>query len=399
MQPEQEIKILFLEDDPDAANLLRERLTLESSPSFRVECVRSLKEALERLGQGGIDLVLTDLNVPDSEGLGTFLKLHAQAPELPMVVLTGASQGDEMGLKAVREGAQDYLVKGEIGGKFLVKALRYAVERKRTRNQIEKLSQELERRVTERTVQLEAVNKELEMFSYSISHDLRAPLRNISGFVEALLEDYADKLDPQGVDTLQCLSAESERMDRLINDLLNLSRLSSGEIHRDRVNLSVLAREIAEGLQRAQPKRRVSFFIADGITTYGDSNLLRLVLENLMGNAWKFTGRRSTARIAFGAMQKEGRPVYFVRDDGAGFDPAYANKLFGAFQRLHSQTEFSGTGIGLATAQRVVHRHGGHIWAEGVLGKGATFYFTLEDSHSNRKEAHDERAVARTDHR
>lgn len=235
----------------------------------------------------------------------------------------------------------------------------------------------LEQRILERTTELEAANKELEAFSYSVSHDLRAPLRSIGGFSQALLEDYADSLDAQGKNYLQRVRAATLRMAQLIDDLLELSRVTRGEMRREKVDLSALAKAVAADLQKAQPERQVEFHIADGLVTEADPRLLRVVLENLVENAWKFTFQNLGATIEFGAIQRDGKPVYFLRDDGVGFDMAYAHKLFGAFQRLHAPTEFPGTGIGLATVQRIVHRHGGRVWAEGEVERGATFYFTL----------------------
>lgn len=243
--------------------------------------------------------------------------------------------------------------------------------------EIGRLNAELERRVAERTALLEATNKELEAFSYSVSHDLRAPLRGMDGFSRALLEDYADKLDATGRDYLERLRAGSQRMAQLIDDMLELSRITRSELRRETVDLSAMAREIAEELRKSRPDRRVEFVVAPGIVVDGDPKLLRLLLGNLLGNAWKFTGKHETARIEFGRQEQEGGTVFFVRDNGAGFDPAYAGKLFGAFQRLHSAAEFEGTGVGLATVQRIVHRHGGRIWAEGEVEKGAAFFFTL----------------------
>ena len=235
------------------------------------------------------------------------------------------------------------------------------------------LNLELEQRHTE----LAAVNKELESFSYSVSHDLRAPLRGIDGFSQALLEDYADKLDEQGQNYLRRVRAAAQRMGELIDDLLTLSRVTRGELIQEVVDLSALAQSVANELRQAEPKRQVEFVIAEGLVVEGDRRLLRVMLENLLGNAWKFTSRHSSARIELGVTQSEGDLAFFVRDDGCGFDMAYAGKLFGAFQRLHSASEFPGTGIGLATVQRIVHRHGGKVWAEGRVGEGATFYFTL----------------------
>jgi PAS domain S-box-containing protein len=260
------------------------------------------------------------------------------------------------------------------------KVTRDLTERRAAENRVLQLNAELEQKVKERTAQLEAANKELEAFSYSVSHDLRAPLRGIDGFSQALLEDYADRLEPQGQDYLLRIRAATQRMAGLIDDLLNLSRITRGELRREMVDLSALARSIADQLRKIAPERQVKFNLADNLKTEGDPHLLRIALENLLGNAWKFTGKITDAEIEFGLVavgSGEDHPTYFVRDNGAGFDMAYADKLFGAFQRLHDVREFEGTGIGLATVQRIIRRHGGRVWAEAEPGRGATFYFTL----------------------
>ena len=225
--------------------------------------------------------------------------------------------------------------------------------------------------------QLEAANKELEAFSYSVSHDLRAPLRSIDGFSQALLEDYHDRVDDTGRDFLQRVRAASQRMATLIDDLLSLSRVTRGELQVREVDLSALAAALAAELQKGDPERNVTFAIAPDLVARADAGLIRIVLQNLLANAWKFTGQRSPAHVEVGVTAQNGRRAFFVRDDGAGFDMAYAAKLFGAFQRLHASDEFPGSGIGLATVQRIIHRHGGQVWAEGTPGRGATFYFTL----------------------
>ncbi|RFC37369.1 MAG: His Kinase A (phospho-acceptor) domain-containing protein [Candidatus Nitrotoga sp. LAW] len=242
---------------------------------------------------------------------------------------------------------------------------------------LRRVSVELEDQVTQRTIQLAAANQELEAFSYSVSHDLRAPLRSIDGFSRALLDDYSVQLDEVGKDYLQRVRAATQRMGQLIDDMLKLSRVTRSEMNFETVNLSVLAQTVADELQQAQPERRVEFVCMPGMTVRGDAHLLKIALENLLGNAWKFTSKREDARIKMGVTHQVGASVYFIRDNGAGFDMAYVGKLFSAFQRLHAMAEFSGTGIGLATVQRIIHRHGGRVWAEGELGKGATFYFTL----------------------
>ncbi|MBE0480953.1 MAG: PAS domain S-box protein [Dehalococcoidia bacterium] len=259
----------------------------------------------------------------------------------------------------------------------IVAVARDVTEQVKAEEEIRQLKEELEQRVIERTIQLQAVNKELESFAYSVSHDLRAPLRNIDGFSQALLEDYEETLGDQGKDHLKRIRAASQRMGQLIDDILGLSRVTRGEMVTESVNLSRMAHAIAAELKQGDPERRVEFVIENGLLTRGDPHLLRAVLENLLGNAWKFTGKKDQAVIEFGHTIVDRRHTYFVRDNGAGFNMDYVDKLFRAFQRLHSTSEFEGTGIGLATAQRIIHRHGGTIWAEGAEGQGATFYFTL----------------------
>jgi PAS domain S-box-containing protein len=263
-------------------------------------------------------------------------------------------------------------------GTLVSSAIRDITQRKKNEEEMERQRKELART----NAGLVEANKELESFSYSVSHDLRAPLRTIDGFSHALLEDCADRLDDAGKTHLNRIRAATQRMGLLIDDLLNLSRLSRAELHRQSLDVSALARSIGNDLQKIQPERQIEMRIEDNLETTADPALLRVVLENLLSNAWKFTSKRASARIEFGQAQVNGTLAFFVRDDGAGFDPAYADRLFGAFQRLHATTEFAGTGVGLATVQRIVHRHGGRIWAESAVGQGATFYFTLNETAS-----------------
>ncbi len=231
----------------------------------------------------------------------------------------------------------------------------------------------------EKLNQSNALNKELEAFSYSVSHDLRAPLRSIDGFSQALLEDYHDELDDDGKDYLERVRAASQRMAQLIDDLLDLSRVTRSNLHKETIDLSEIAHSIVDSLKEAKNQRKIDIKIREGVVAYGDSRLLRVILENLLSNAWKFTQKKPNAKIEFGIEQHEGEEVYFVKDNGDGFSMDYVDKLFGAFQRLHSMNEFEGNGIGLATVQRIINRHGGRVWAYGEPGNGATFYFTLSN--------------------
>jgi light-regulated signal transduction histidine kinase (bacteriophytochrome) len=231
-------------------------------------------------------------------------------------------------------------------------------------------------------MELETANKELETFSYSVSHDLRAPLRGIEGFSQALQEDYEQQLDNTARDYLRRIRTATHRMGELIDDLLNLAHVTRAEIHRESIDLSRLANDVAQEIRSSEPQRTVALKIAEGLQADGDTRLVRVALQNLIGNAWKFTSKRERAEIEFGEKSANGDRAYFVRDNGAGFDPSYASRLFGPFQRLHAATEFPGTGIGLATVQRIVHRHGGAVWAEGLVNRGATIYFTLRRPNS-----------------
>ena len=268
------------------------------------------------------------------------------------------------------------------GRRKVLKTNRDITAEKRAQEQIGQLNRELEERVKDRTAQLEASNQELEAFAYSVSHDLRAPLRGIDGWSMALLDDYGTKLDQTAHLYLDRVRSETQRMGQLIDDLLTLSRLTRVALRHEFVDLTALVRTIACRLREAEPNRNMDFVIQEGLSVTGDAHLLDIALSNLMSNAVKFTGPRDLARIEFGRTKGGEEPAFYVRDNGVGFDMAYANMLFGAFQRLHKASEFPGTGIGLATTQRVVRRHGGRIWANARPNEGATFYFTIDGTAS-----------------
>ncbi|MCZ7646034.1 MAG: ATP-binding protein [Planctomycetota bacterium] len=279
---------------------------------------------------------------------------------------------------------KDYALRGRKRGEdelgFLIDRFNEMLAAIQSRDaELVRAREELEERVEARTRDLKEANKELEAFSYSVAHDLRAPLRSIDGFSMVLLEDYSDKLDETGRGHLDRVRMATQRMAQLLDDMLNLSRVTRRDLKPTGVDMSRMAEEVFEDLRVREPQRQVEAVVAPELRVEADPGLLRIALENLIGNAWKFTGKSAAPRIELGIMNDNGRPTFYVKDNGAGFDMAYAKKLFGVFQRLHAATEFPGTGVGLATVQRIVNRHGGRIWAEAEPGKGASFYFTLKD--------------------
>ncbi|RNC71333.1 MAG: HAMP domain-containing protein [Desulfuromonadales bacterium] len=285
------------------------------------------------------------------------------------------------GMRELEQGNLDYTLKlagndelERVAGSFNAMAGRL----RKSETDLRVINAELEERVARRTAQLELANREMESFSYSVSHDLCAPLRHLSGFSQALLEDHGGRLDEDARSLLDRIDRASKRMSDMIDAMLGLSRLTRGELSRETVDLGAMAREIAAELRKFQPERVVTFTIAGTASVYADPRLMRIVMENLLGNAWKYTRRSENAEIAFGTVHEEGKLVCFVRDNGVGFDMAFADRLFTPFQRMHRDEEFEGDGIGLATVQRIIHRHGGRVWYEAAVDRGATFFFSLD---------------------
>jgi signal transduction histidine kinase len=369
-------RVLVVEDQPDLNRFVRDCLAAD----HQVEAAFDGRDGLEKARALRPDLIITDVMMPVMSGDELVAALQADPTLSCIPVLLLSARNDEpLKVELLRLGARDYLTKP-----FSVEELRARVDSlvalKRSEDQRNRLAGELAARnasLEQLASRLWAANAELDAFSYSVSHDLRAPLRHIDGFAQALLEDEGGRLSPEGLHNLEVVRSASQRMAHLIDDLLGLSRLTRAELRHEVVDLTALCQEIVAELRSLEPERQVEVVIEAGLRALGDGRLLRVALENLLRNAWKFTGRRPRARIEVGREADTSEATFFVRDDGAGFEMAYAAQLFGAFQRLHTAGEFEGTGIGLATVRRVISRHGGRVWAEGAVGQGATFRFTL----------------------
>jgi signal transduction histidine kinase len=355
-------RILLADDNADMRDYVR-RLLAER---YEVVAVPDGLAALAAAQENPPDLVLTDIMMPGLDGFGLLRELRSkpQTRTVPVVLLS-ARAGEESTVEGLNAGADDYLAK-PFSAQELLARIRTHLELARVRR--------------EWANELEKSNKELESFSYSVSHDLRAPLRSIDGFSKAVLDEYAGKLDQQADHYLQRIRTGAQKMSAVINDLLDLSRISRGALRKEPINLTDLARNIVTELQRKDPLRKVAIEIEDGLFANGDSTFVTVALMHLLGNAWKYTAKRQNAHIKFGQENNGHGTAFYVQDNGGGFDMAYADKLFAPFQRLHLDSEFEGTGIGLATAHRVIARHGGRIWADAAVDAGARFHFTLGDS-------------------
>ena len=376
------IKLLLVEDNPGDVRLIQELLETGAVP-FSLEVATSLATALQRLPSGGIDVLLLDLGLPDSRGLSTFTSIHARMPALPIIVFTGF--GDQsLALKVMQQGAQDYLVKGQVDSHLIWRAIRYAVERERGSRElvlseirVRQLNESLERRVADRTAELAAANRELESFTYSVSHDLRAPLRQIDGFSRILVEHAGPGLDDKSQHYLRRIQEGTQHMGRLVDDLLGLAQLGRQEVHTRPTLLGALVQDALGELRTEIGERTIRWVVGNLPTVECDPGLMKIVLTNLLSNAIKYTRPREVATIEVGCTVSDGWDTIFVCDNGVGFNMKYADKLFGVFQRLHRADQFEGSGVGLATVQRIIHKHGGKIWVEAEVDGGATFSFTL----------------------
>lgn len=354
-------RVLVVDDNPD----LREYITSLLVPTYDVVTARDGYEALAAISRHLPDIVLSDVMMPNLDGFGLLDAIRADARTrfLPVILLS-ARAGEESSIEGLDAGADDYVSKPFSARELLARVRTHVELAEKRRAWI---------------LELESANHELDAFSYSVSHDLQAPLRALKGFSTALLEESAERLDDQGKHYVERIRASAVRMGDLIEGMLKLAHVARGELKREVLELTPIAREIGIELAQRSSNRagEVDFLVEEGLVASGDARLVRAVFENLLGNAWKFTSKKGDARVEVGVVEMSGTPVFYVRDNGAGFDASYADKLFSAFQRLHTESEFEGYGIGLATVQRIVRRHGGRIWADGAVDQGATFYFTL----------------------
>lgn len=355
-------RVLIIDDNAD----LREYIGSLLAPAYQVSSASDGLQGLAAAKSELPDIIVSDVMMPGLGGIDLVRELRAdpRTASIPVILLS-ARAGQESAIEGLDAGSDDYLVKPFSAAELLARV--------RTHTQLA-----LKRR--EWIDQLESANRELDAFTYSVAHDLRAPLRALNGMTEMLFEDKLAQLDDEGRRYLRIIRDSGARMAQLVEDLLKLSRITRSELARQPVDLSNIVREVAQGLSSTEPARQVSFIVQEGVRAEADPRLLRVALENLLGNAWKFTSKRTAARIEFGVDVGQEGSIFFVRDNGAGFDMAYADKLFGVFQRLHPVSEFEGTGVGLATVRRIVSRHGGRIWADGAPNQGATFFFTLGKS-------------------
>jgi two-component system sensor histidine kinase/response regulator len=384
------VNILLVDDQP--ANLVALEAMLQGLGQNLIKA-ESGREALRRLLTQEFAVILLDVKMPEMDGFETaeLIRERDKSRHTPILFLTAGDNTQTQAVRGYAVGAVDYLVKPVVP-EFVRSKVAVFVELAKKNELLrrqakllaasEQAARELAETRAELVRDLEHKNRELESFSYAVSHDLRAPLRRIESFSRAVLESQGNRLDEAGQRFLSRVREASQHMSQLIDDVLHLSRVTRADLRDQEVDLSSIASLILTRLQESEPERKMDAKVRPGVLVTGDSQLLKIAMENLLANAWKFTAKEPESRIEFGMMQAGGEATYFVRDNGAGFDMTYTDRLFGPFQRLHPQGEFPGNGIGLATVQRIIHRHGGRVWAEGLVGQGATFYFTMGRTRS-----------------
>ena len=374
-KPQPTVNILVVDDDSTKRFALK---TILAPLGENVVEASSGADGLRQLLRQEFAVVLLDVRMPMMDGFETaeLIRQRPRSELTPIIFVTALDQAEaDMG-KGYDLGAVDFVFAPVVPAILRAKVAVF-VELYRAQQELRRYRSQLEVLVEERTTALTAINRELEAFSYSVSNDLRAPLLAFDGLSKAMLEDYGGTLDKKAKDYLNRMRRASQRMASIFEGLQSLFRLTSGEIHREPVDITALAKDVVAEIRSENAGRRVKVEIAEGMSGSGDKRLVGILLTNLLNNAWKFTKTETTPKIEVGAEIVDGESRIYVRDNGVGFDMIYVHRLFGAFQRLHSQSDFEGAGIGLATARRIINRHGGRIWAEGAVGEGATFYFVL----------------------
>jgi signal transduction histidine kinase len=374
------LSVLCLEDSLQDAEIMRESL-IDAGYNLKMDCTAVEKEFVSFLRNRKYDIILSDFKLPGFDGF-TALRWSVEiCPDVPFICISG-TVGEETAVELLKKGAVDYILKDRLVRlpSTVQRALDEAKEKKarqRAEKELVSLNTQLEQRVIERTTQLEAANKELEAFAYSVSHDLRAPLRAVDGFSKFILEDYENKLDSEGKRLLKLIRSNTQKMDQLISDLLALSRVTRSELNFSGIDMTQMAISMFNESSSQDVPDKISLTIDPLPEAYADPTYMKQVWVNLITNAIKFSSKEKKPVIKICGYTKDRVNVYYVKDNGVGFNPEYTHKLFCVFQRLHKSDDFEGTGVGLAIIQRIIHRHGGKVWAEGEEGKGATFYFSL----------------------